>query len=58
MLFEDGRSRRVDVVLGHAIGDHHEVVSGLDAGQTVITTGRYRLPDGAKVAIRQEEGDR
>jgi len=58
MLFEDGYSRRVDVVLGHAIEDHHEAVSGLEAGQTVITTGRYRLPDGAKVAIRQEEGDR
>jgi membrane fusion protein (multidrug efflux system) len=58
MLFEEGRSRRVDVVLGHSIGDRHEVVSGLEAGQTVITTGRYRLPDGAKVAIRQEEGDR
>ena len=58
MLFEDGRSRRVDVVLGHAIGDRHEVISGLEVGQTVITTGRYRLPDGARVAVRQEEGDR
>ncbi len=58
MLFEDGRARRVDVVLGQAIGEHHEVLSGLEAGQTVITTGRYRLPDGANVAVRQEEGDR
>jgi len=58
MLFEDGRARRVDVVLGQAIGDRHEVISGLEAGQTVITTGRYRLPDGARVAIRREEGDR
>jgi membrane fusion protein (multidrug efflux system) len=58
MLFEEGRSRRVDVVLGHAFGDHHEVKSGLEAGQTVITTGRYRLPDGARVVIRREEGVR
>jgi len=58
MLFENGRSRRVDVVLGHAIGDGHEVISGLDVGQTVITTGRYRLADGARVSATQEEGDR
>jgi membrane fusion protein (multidrug efflux system) len=58
MLFEEGHARRVDVVLGQAIGEHHEVLSGLEAGQTVITTGRYRLPDGAKVAVRQGEGDR
>jgi len=58
MLFEEGRSRRVDVVLGRAFGDHHEVQSGLEAGQTVITTGRYRLPDGARVVIRREEGVR
>ena len=58
MLFEDGRARRVDVVLGSTIGNRHEVLSGLEAGQTVITTGRYRLPDGAMVAVRQEEGDR
>ena len=58
MLLEDGHARRVDVVLGSAFGDRHEVLSGLEAGQTVITTGRYRLPDGARVAVRQEEGDR
>ncbi len=58
MLYEDGHARRVDVVLGHAIGEYHEVLSGLEAGQTVITTGRYRLADGAKVAVPQGEGDR
>ncbi|MFH1689854.1 MAG: efflux RND transporter periplasmic adaptor subunit [Candidatus Eisenbacteria bacterium] len=58
MLLDDGHARRVDVVLGNAVGEHREVLSGLEDGQTVITTGRYRLPDGAKVAIRQEEGDR
>ena len=57
MLFEDGHAKRVDVVLGHAVGEHHEVLSGLEAGQTVITTGRYRLPDGARVVIRQGEGN-
>ncbi len=58
MLFDDGRARRVDVVLGIDAGDYHEVRSGLEAGQTVITTGRYRLPEGAIVAVRQEEGGR
>ena len=58
MLYEDGHARRVDVELGHAAGESHEVLSGLEDGQTVITTGRYRLADGARVVIRQEEGER
>lgn len=58
MLHEDGRARRVEVVLGRAIDEYHEVLSGLEEGQTVITTGRYRLPDGARVAIKSEEGGR
>jgi len=58
MLYEDGHARRVDVALGHSAGKFHEVLSGLEAGQTVITTGRYRLADGASVAVQQEEGDR
>jgi RND family efflux transporter MFP subunit len=58
MLHEDGVARRVNVVLGHTVGGFHEVLSGLEAGQEVITTGRYRLADGAKVSAAREEGDR
>lgn len=58
MLYEDGIARRVDVELGPAAGEYHEVLSGLEEGQIVITTGRYRLADGARVSVAQEEGDR
>jgi RND family efflux transporter MFP subunit len=58
MLHEDGVARRVDVVLGSTINGFHEVLSGLEEGQTVITTGRYRLADGARVSVAKEEGDR
>ncbi len=58
MLYEDGVARRVDVELGHVSGEYHEVLSGLEAGQAVITTGRYRLADGASVSSVREEGDR
>jgi len=58
MLYEGGVATRVDVELGHSAGEFHEVLSGLEAGQTVITTGRYRLADGARVSLAQEEGDR
>lgn len=58
MLYEDGVARRVDVVLGSTLDGFHEVLSGLEAGQRVITTGRYRLADGASVSVAQEEGDR
>jgi len=55
MLYDDGVARRVDVVLGSTINGFHEVVGGLEAGQRVITTGRYRLEDGARVSVAQEE---
>jgi RND family efflux transporter MFP subunit len=58
MVYEDGAARRVDVVLGSTLDGFHEVLSGLEPGQRVITTGRYRLADGASVSIAQEEGDR
>jgi RND family efflux transporter MFP subunit len=55
MLYDDGVARRVDVVLGSTIDGYHEVLSGLEAGQQVITTGRYRLGDGARVSIARGE---
>jgi membrane fusion protein (multidrug efflux system) len=58
MLYENGVARRVDVALGSTLNGFHEVLSGLEDGDRVITTGRYRLADGARVAIASEEGDR
>lgn len=58
MVVENGTASRVSVELGRTYGDHHEVISGLEPGQTVITTGRYRLPDGAAVLVKTEEDGR
>lgn len=58
MVVDDGRARRADLELGKLYGESYEVVQGLAAGDTVITSGRYRLPDGAAVDIRSEEGGR
>ncbi|MBN2564209.1 MAG: efflux RND transporter periplasmic adaptor subunit [Candidatus Eisenbacteria bacterium] len=54
MLYEDGHARRADVVLGRPFGAFDEVLSGLQEGQKVITSGRYRLPDGARVEVKSE----
>ena len=58
MVAQDGRARRVDIELGALFGESYELLGGLEEGTTVITAGRYRLPDGAAIRVRDEEGGR
>lgn len=39
------------VILGRLIGDRYEVISGLDDGETVVTTGQNRLNNGTEIEI-------
>ncbi|HVF35028.1 MAG TPA: efflux transporter periplasmic adaptor subunit, partial [Candidatus Saccharimonadia bacterium] len=39
------------VLLGHEIGSLVQVLSGLEAGARVVTTGQSALKDGDKVAV-------
>ncbi len=51
-VVKDGRSQRVPVTLGHQNGQEAEVVSGVDAGTTVILHPGDTIVDGVKVAPR------
>jgi HlyD family secretion protein len=45
----DGRAHQASVKMGVRQGDEMQIISGLQPGQRVITTGAYGLPDGTKV---------
>lgn len=51
-VVNDGRSQRVPVTLGHQNGQEAEVVSGVDAGTTVILHPGDAIVDGVKVEPR------
>lgn len=58
MVVEDGRAARRDLELGGTYGEYHELLSGVEVGESVITAGRYRLAVGAAVQITEEGGER
>ena len=58
MVAEDGTAQRRNLELGAAYGEYHELLGGVDVGESVITAGRYRLPVGAAIDIRDGEGER
>ncbi|HKD78466.1 MAG TPA: efflux RND transporter periplasmic adaptor subunit [Candidatus Angelobacter sp.] len=45
-----------DVKIGIQSGQQAQIVSGLKAGEIVVTTGAYGLPDKTKVKIEKPEG--
>jgi RND family efflux transporter MFP subunit len=47
----DSRARLRWVRTGRAIGDHVEVLSGLEPGETVVRSGGLRLRDGQRVEV-------
>jgi RND family efflux transporter MFP subunit len=51
-MVEDNAARRRVVELGGGFGERVEVLEGLEGGEVVVTAGRYRLHDGARVAVR------
>ena len=50
-LSPDGTSHVQTVKTGLRAGDRVEILSGLSAGQRVVTQGGYGLPDGTKVTV-------
>jgi len=53
---EDGVARRRVIELGDGFGASIEVLDGLEGGEVIVTAGRHRLHDGARVAIRDAGG--
>lgn len=51
VIGSDGRANKRDVQTGIRQGDQIQINSGLKAGEQVVTTGAYGLPDKTKVRI-------
>ena len=51
VIGSDGRAHKRDVKTGIRQGDDIQIVSGLNAGEQVVTTGAYGLTDKTKVRI-------
>jgi HlyD family secretion protein len=51
MVVEKGAAKKREVTTGIADGDDIQIVSGVKAGEQVITTGAYGLDDGTKVKV-------
>lgn len=52
MVESDGRAHQTTVKTGIRQGDEIQILSGLQAGQRVVTEGAYGLPDGTKVKVQ------
>ena len=48
-VVENGTAHRRSLVLGEGFGEQVEVLEGLEAGDLVVTAGRYKLHNGARV---------
>jgi len=53
----DNRAHRREVQLGVVSGDKVQITSGLKAGERVITSGAYGLPDNTQVTVAKAGGD-
>jgi RND family efflux transporter MFP subunit len=53
----DGRAHQQEVKAGIRQGDQVEIVSGLHAGQEIVTQGAYGLPDNSKIQISGGTGE-
>jgi cobalt-zinc-cadmium efflux system membrane fusion protein len=54
----DGKAQRRAVTTGLAGGDRVEIVSGVQAGDLVIVRGQNGLPDGARISVAADAGQR
>lgn len=48
---ENGKAKQRKIEVGRELGDNIEVLAGLKAGETVITTGQINLSEGAAVNV-------
>jgi membrane fusion protein (multidrug efflux system) len=53
-LVRDGKARRTAVQLGGRTEGRVEILSGVSAGDSVVTAGQQRLEDGTPVTVRGE----
>ncbi len=54
----DGRAHQKGVKAGVRQGDKVQIVEGVQAGDRVVTTGAYGLPDNTKITIQDQKGEK
>lgn len=52
-VVKDGRAEHRSVTIGRRMGNKYEIISGLEAGEEVITNGASKLVDGSLVEIKK-----
>jgi RND family efflux transporter MFP subunit len=50
-VVEDGIARYRKIDLGQHLGNRYEILSGINAGEVIVTAGQARLNDGTEVEI-------
>ncbi len=50
-IYKDGKVDYKKVILGRRMGDRYEIISGIENGSQVVTTGQSRLTNGMEVEI-------
>ena len=53
-IYNDGKIRRVEVTTGIQDRKRIEIISGLSAGQSIVASGAYGIPDGTEVQATRE----
>jgi len=56
-VVEGDTARRHDLAIGDVFGSYVQATSGVEAGDMVVLSGRYRLSDGSKVTIDSTAGE-
>lgn len=54
VLGSDSTAQIREVIPGRILGEQVEILSGLQEGETVITSGQINLTEGVKVAVQQD----
>jgi multidrug efflux system membrane fusion protein len=55
-VIKDGTATLQKVTVERTVGDYTVVLTGLEQGQTVVTSGQLRVASGAKVVVADEQG--
>jgi len=53
VMTSDGTAKLKEVTPGRILGENVEILSGLEEGETIITSGQINLADGVKVEAQK-----
>lgn len=53
---EKGRAYRRTVSIGRLLGDYIEIVSGLEEGEAIVSSGKQKLSNGSRISISKQVG--